>query len=172
VTSPVFTTAGVLRPFTYGRGYPTLNTALTPTGSGQPSVLQVPGNRRFRLTSVRATLTTSATAGNRVPFLALRDADDNQYVSMPVQTAVPASTAQVLQWTVGIPAAYSGADSSLVLPFPDVILERDHKARLSWSGAQAGDQLSAVVWYYDEIPVGPDGYANGPVDAPPPALAP
>jgi hypothetical protein len=162
----------VLRSFTYGRGYPTLNTGLTPAATGSPSDLKVPGNRRFRITAVRATLTTSATVGNRSPFLALRDADANQYLSMPALTAVPASTTATLQWAVDLGNAYTGADSSQNIPWPDVIIERSHLAHLSWSGAQAGDQLSNVLWYYDELIIGQDGYVNGDIAAPPPVLAP
>lgn len=154
------TTAGLLRPYGYGRGYPKLNTGLSPA-AGNPSVLQVPGSRMYRLTSVRGQFAASATVGNRGVFLAFRDADANEYMRAPLPTAITASQTVDFCFSVGLGFAYTGGDGTQVATVPDILMERGHVARVSFTGAQSGDTLQNMFWYYDEIMIGGDGYSPG-----------
>lgn len=165
------TTAGLLRPYSYGRGYPTLNKTLTPA-AGAASVLSVPGSRMFRLTSVRGQFVASSGVANRGVFLAFRDADMNEYMRAPLPTAITASQTVDFCFSIGLGFAYTGGDGTQIAAIPDTLIERGHVARVSFTNAQSGDALANMLWYYDEILIGGDGYAPGMATADRPDIEP
>lgn len=165
------TTAGLFLPYAYGRGYPTLNEGLSPAVDA-PSVLKVPGSRNFRVLSVSGLLTTSAAVANRGLFLDFLDADGNVYCHVPANTAVAASTVRRFTFCTGTGSAVSGADGSLLVSIPQLIVGVGHQIRVNWSNADVADALSAMMWYYDEFMIGGDGYEPGAATAHTPHINP
>lgn len=165
------TTAGLFGPYTYGRGYRTLNPTLNPAVDA-PSILKTPGSRNFRVLSVSGLLTTSAAVANRGMFLEFLDEDGNVYCHVPANTAVAASTVRRFTFCVDTGSAVSGADGSLMVCIPQLIIRGGHQVKVNWSNADAADALSAMMWYYDELMIGGDGYMQGMASAAVPDIEP
>lgn len=152
--------AGVLLPFTYGRGYPTLKEPPNPA-AGTTFTQQVPGGRMYRLITARAILTTSAAVANRVPRLLLTDNDGLEYARVSHTAARTASTTTPLFWAMGLGHFSLGADGNAEMPFPDILIQPGHNIVMDVSGMDVGDTLTAVRLYWEEIPVGGIGYPTG-----------
>lgn len=161
--------AGLLSPYAYGRGYPALHPIPDPA-AGATYTYTVPGGRMVSLATVHAKLVTSATVASREPRLLLADNDGIEWARIPWTTAVAASGTVVLTWARGIGTSLTGADTSALLPLPDLLLMPGHQITVDVGAIDAGDQLSELSFRWDVLPVGPAGYPTGPQPAVPPTL--
>lgn len=172
MTSPTqTTTVNVLRPYQYGRGYPTLNKTLNATGS-PGSVLKVPGNRNFRLTSVTGIFNTSAVVATRTLTFQLLDGDSVVYARFPVHDTVAASGSTPFQFSPVISSSYLGGDGTRLGPAPDLFVPAGHQLQVTAINIDAGDTFASMSWYYDEYVIGGGGYRQGRADEPLPEVGP
>lgn len=158
------TTAYVLSPFAYGRGYPTVSTRPNP-GAGNPARVLVPGSRAYRLLSVQATLTTSAVVASRTPMVQLLDGDLIEWLRLSPSASVVASTTTLLVWHVGMATSYTSGSGGLYSPLPDVFIPEGHTIQLSAVNLDAGDTLTTIKMFWEELVVGGGGYRPGRVTA-------
>lgn len=167
MTTP--TDAGLLLPYTYGRGYPTLSQPASPA-AGATYTTTVPGSRMYQLATVRAVLTTSAAVANRQPRLILTDNDGHEYARVAWTTAVTATTTIVLTWARGVDTAAAGADGSALMPLPDAPLMEGHKILIDVGAIDPADTLTGIALRWDELPIGGHGYPIGIQPALPPLV--
>jgi Flp pilus assembly protein CpaB len=144
----------------YGRGWPHLLRLANPA-AGIAAVHQVPGDRVQRLVVARAKLTASEAAATREVALQLLDADGVPFGVFSPVGEVKASGAASFTWAVGSSrtTAILGGESQSAIP--DLLLSPGMSVKVAVSAIDAADQLSAVSFYLEEWPNGPDGYPTG-----------
>lgn len=144
----------------YGRGWPHLLRPANPA-AGAAASHQVPGDRIQRLVTARATLTASEAAATRGVALQLLDADGAVFAAFSPVGEVKAKEVASFTWAPGSSrtAAALGGESQTAIP--DLLLLPGMSARVAVSAVDVADQLSAVSFYLEEWPNGPDGYPTG-----------
>jgi hypothetical protein len=144
----------------YGRGWPHLKRVPNPA-AGLPASIKVPGDRIQRMVVVRATLTASVAVATRGVALQFLDADGVVFGAFsPVGEVVKEGVAS-FTWAPGgsrSTAIVAGESQSAI---PDLLLLPGMSAKVAVSAMDAADQLSAVSFYLEEWPNGPDGYPTG-----------
>lgn len=158
------TTAGVLTPLSYGRGWPQVIRPGNPA-AGAAGVLVTPGDRNRRILAVTATLTTSATVATRVPVLEYADGDGVVWARFRGISTLAASKVAVTQWAVGVSTVATGVTGDDVVGLPDVILPPGHRISVGADALDGTDAVTAVAVWVEEIPIGPGGYPVGVVPA-------
>lgn len=158
MTTP--TDVNIVLPFGYGRGYPTFHPSGNP-GAGNGDVIPVPGSRNYRIISVNATFTTSAVVAARTPIMEWRNGDGVFTALAPASASVAASTTTTVQFTLGIGTAYTAGSGALVVPLPELITIAGHSIVLTALNIDAGDAFTNIHWYWEEFPVGGQGYPVG-----------
>lgn len=76
----------------------------------------VPNAARWRVESVEADYVTDATAGTRLPVLALRDVSNNRIADIPAVAPVNPGSHIAISWARGFPFASAGAYTTAPLP--------------------------------------------------------
>ena len=162
-----FETANLLQPFAYGRGYPTLKKVSDPAAGALISQ-PVPGSRVYRLLSVQVTLATSATVANRVPVLTFLDGDNAEWLRVPAAGSQAASLTDVWTWFAGLGTEYTSAAGGQLLPLPDLLIPSGFSLKVDVVNIDVGDQLSSGRFFWEEFPIGGQGYPVGVQLADPP----
>jgi len=123
----------------------------TDPAAGQVISETVPNGARWKLLAVGAALATSATAGNRSPYLDLLSATSGWWRSV-LNVAQPASTTYYYRWAIGVPArGPSGPFNFVQDALPDqVALVGGWSFQIYHHGAQAGDDWGMPVYYVEE----------------------
>lgn len=95
--------------------------------AGVDITVPVPPHRAWQLLGVSVTLTASASAGNRLPALTLRDASNVTLAQIVSPTAITATLAPRVSWVTGLGAANVVAASfaTLTLPTPCYMLSAE-----------------------------------------------
>lgn len=116
--------------------------AVTNPAAGADFSFTLPSNRA--ILSIAATLTTSATAGNRTPSVQLKDSGGHVLFTLSSAVVQAASTTDVYQW---VPSAVNqAATSPFMLAFPSgMVVPSGGTIASVTSGILAGDQWSAIV---------------------------
>lgn len=153
-------TLGLTGPFTYGRGWSRLVRLPNPA-AGAVASHAVPGDRTQRLIFARASLKASAQEVTRRPRLVVKDADNNVVGVFGPSGAVLKSTEQATTYAVGLGSATAAASGDAQVAIPDMMLRSGMQVVLDVAEIQTEDQLSAVAFYLEEWPNGPDGYPQG-----------
>lgn len=162
------TTAGILTPLSYGRGWPQAIRLDNPA-AGTAASLVTPGDRNRRVVAVRATLTASATVASRVPTLSYIDPDGIVWAAFGGISAVAASGTGATQWAVGVSTAATALTGADTVGLPDLILPPGHGISIGAAALQSADTITGVAVWVEEIPIGPGGYPVGVVPATAPA---
>src|SRR5450631_3548151 len=90
--------------------------------AGAGATIFVPVSTQWLIKSLRFTLVTSATAGNRTVALAANDASSNLMVQVLSSYVQPASTSIAYNFARGLPATTSPVFFTITQPSCDVIL--------------------------------------------------
>lgn len=167
MTTP--TTAGVLLPYQYGRGYQELKRGAQPA-VGTAFSLLVPGGEVWRVITAQATLVTSAVVANRTPRFAVLDNDGTEIFRSITASSVSAGNTNTVQWATGFGNAISGAQGGQTAPLPELFLDAGSQIQLTAGALDAGDQIQGVVLIIERLTTGPRGYPVGLEQAPPAAI--
>lgn len=113
-------------------------------------LITVPANRRWRLQSLTAQLTTDATAGNRQPVLAVDDGVNTVTIVPPVAN-LTASTTTRLIWMPGGPMI-AGVTGAQVLPLPQGLeLATGWRMQsVTFGGLHPADQWNSIGYSVEE----------------------
>jgi hypothetical protein len=126
-----------------GPGYVRVVLGTAPAAGAEIS-LTVGGARRWLVTSVTFTLTTSAVVANRAVNLTIDDGT-TMVAMLDPPAVVPASTVARFTYATGLTRA-ARTDTSHQIPWPaDLHLTGGWRIRTVTTGLQAGDQFSAPV---------------------------
>jgi hypothetical protein len=129
-----------------GRGYYRQIHGTTPA-AGLTFLESVPLNARWQLLWIAATLTTSATVGNRFVALGMRDVDGNATVFFTQSSAQPASTVRRYKFAPNFPINPAATSVDPLEPFPhDFNLRSTEDFTTTTTGIQPGDQWSSI-WF-------------------------
>lgn len=127
---------------------------VTNPSAGADWTYTVPTNSHQKILAVRAILTASATAANRIASVAIDDGTSNLTIVPVPLAAQTASQTTTYNWAPGIgyrtQTPLSGNIQSF-LEFPaNISLTEAGRVRTSTSGIQAGDQWSAIIVTVEE----------------------
>lgn len=116
-----------------------------PNHTGTAAIaIPVPGKRAWEIQSVFAAFVASADAGNRVPQLALGDADNGVEWVVECPTAITAGLTRGITWAAGIGASVAGGGMFTTLPLPTPAYALPGE-RLSLQGATDDTDLIASI---------------------------
>lgn len=164
-------TAGLLLPFSYGRGYSELIKVPTPA-AGQNVLVKVPGSEMWRVITAQAFLTTDAVVANRAVRLTYTDADGFEYFHAAASGTVAASLTSLTQWSIGASAAAAMGDGSRVQALPNMLLQPSHQININVFALDAGDTITNVSLFVERLRIGGDGYTVGPSETDPADIEP
>ena len=127
--------------------------ALTITGisAGHDWTISMPSNTRWRVQTIYAVLSTSGTAGNRLPQLFF-GIGANNVDQIPAPAAIPASTLAQISWQAG-GSVESDTEPSYNSPLPNnLIIASQASANIASNtvGIQAADQWASVSIWVEE----------------------
>jgi hypothetical protein len=106
---------------------------------------------RWRVQSLKATLTTSAAAGNRSVHNLVSDSAGNPYWNQPAQTTQGPGLAVQYSFAPGVTPIVV-ADGAAVLSLPaNLILAQRHQIQSLTTGLLAGDQWSAISMGVEQL---------------------
>jgi hypothetical protein len=162
----VTTTEGILEPFSVGLGYADWIDVAAPAAGATASV-SVEGAWYMRVLAARLSLTTDATAANRLVTLDFINARGITYVQNGAAVVVTASTtAQVFQWQIGRTVSEWAANTLVWVPLDEAIMPPGFSVKFNVTNIQATDQISGLRLWVEKFPSGPRGYPQGAVPAP------
>ena len=160
----VETTVDLLDALSYGYGARELITVTSPAAGANAS-LKVSKAGAYRLLSVVCTLATDANVANRWVELDYQTDDGRVYCRNGGAPIITASTTVNVCWKLGVgnsDFASSGSDyTPIVYPLGSFPIPQGDALAIVVGNKQAGDQLSAIRFYLEEIVEGPRGYRVG-----------
>lgn len=125
--------------------------------AGGALTIAVPGEAVWRPLSLIVTYTASAVAGNRLPRLVITDQTDTLGIVRNANT-FPANNVSVVSFFGGGDAFQGAAgDTIFTNPMPDIVLLPGYTIGLATAAADAGDQISGVTLWVDEMLTQPLG---------------
>lgn len=109
----------------------------------------VPANAKWKITSIQATFTTSATAGNRFPAVTL---DDGTFTfgTYPACAGIAAASQFRYTWLVGALLGPGGENAQVGSIPAETFLMPGFRIRTLTTGLAAGDQWSAPTYLVQE----------------------
>jgi hypothetical protein len=123
----------------------TRSVTITTPAAGANWSITVPAGASWTLTSVRATLATSATVANRIPDLQIKDASGNIVMDALAGVAQTATLTDTWSWSSGgVTSTVLGASNSVALPW-SFRLNPGWVVQQVTAGLQAADQWSAIA---------------------------
>jgi molybdopterin-binding protein len=111
--------------------------------AGADLTVTVPAALRWRLVSISASLTTSATVANRQPALQLDDGA-NVFALIPSGNTQVASTTATYTWGDGLVLSTAAAGQNTTASPGNCLLEAGFRVRTLTTGIQAADQWTAA----------------------------
>jgi hypothetical protein len=123
----------------------TRSVTITTPAAGANWSITVPAGASWTLTSVRATLATSAAVANRVPDLQIKDGSGNIVMDALAGVAQTATLTDTWSWSSGgVTSTVLGASNSVALPWafrlnPGWVIQQ------VTTGLQAADQWSGIA---------------------------
>jgi hypothetical protein len=118
-------------------------------GSAPPSVT-VPSGKRWRLQSCQASITTDATVANRSMWVWIA-LDGTNYVYVSNSGLVITASQTKLQSFIRN-SLITASGTQYGLHIPDVELPAGAKFGIALNNLQAGDDVTAMTYYYKEAP--------------------
>lgn len=125
-------------------------TTVEQPAAGTDWVYDLPQNRLVSVGAVTAKLVTSTAVANRRPKLRVKDATGHIVVSIPVTTAITASSTRWISWGRSMGAAFLSG-SHEVSSLPEIILPPNCTIGTTTTAIAAGDQWSTVVLLLEVI---------------------
>jgi len=121
--------------------------ALSSPAAGAALTYTVPGATQLEVLSASFTYTASASAANRIPFLAFLDQSGTSVGSFGTPYKLVANDASRISF--GVFVAQSGADSAarIATGIPSLRLQAGMQVQLSATAISAADQISAARLY-------------------------
>lgn len=148
---------GLLAPsYTWGRGFTDVVAFAAPP-AGQAVTHVIPSTYAESVLVACATLTTSAVVANRFPTLALLNGDSKVFATYAASSAIVASSAVTITWSVGPNVAGGAGGAAPAVPLPDLILPPGLRVQLGAVNLDVGDALSGVYMMLAHFPTGPTG---------------
>lgn len=145
-------------PFGYGRFAPDHLVPPTP-GAGSALSFALDARWSWRFVSVRFTLTTSASAANRLVTVDYCDPEGNVWVRNGAGLVITANTtAQEFDFTVGRTIAEWAANTPIFAPLADTFVPPGWLLKVNVANVQAADQIGSPLLYVEKFEVGRGGY--------------
>jgi len=158
------TSAGLLEPFGYGRGFHDRILGVQPA-AGANFARSLESQYATRVLAVNCQLVTGAAVANRWVELRFTDSDGGVWDRAGAGVFVLASSTVQLVWQIGRGSAdfaSGGADTTpIYAPLNDVFLAGSDQVRIVVGNIQAADQLSAIRLTVERFPTGRRGYPEG-----------
>lgn len=141
-------------PYRYGEAYVDYIDVGQPA-AGANAAFSVPGQYGVIVLAGRASLTTSASAANRVVSIDVINANAVTRWRNPAPASLPASqTGQKYEWNSQWANALSITNGPMVAPVLEVIVPPAWSIQFTVDNIQAADQLSALSLTVLKIPTG------------------
>ncbi len=110
---------------------------------------------------VRYTLTTSASVGNRTPYVAYTDGDGTEFARFTSGLVVAASGSMIMTYAARYWTALTGGTVFNTVAISDIPLLPGYHVVVGADAMLAGDQISGVSFYVRRLPTGSLGEATG-----------
>jgi hypothetical protein len=105
--------------------------------------ITVPVGESWRVKAMHATLVTSATVGNRQPYLTFTK-DGFAIATIGTAFDTPASTTKIYNWGIGSPNYVSTFATLVQLWMPDLWMPQGSQIQLQTNNIQPGDQWMQI----------------------------
>lgn len=154
------TTLGLLRPFSYGRGYRRSIIATVPA-AGANYVHRVPGDKAERLMGITFTLTTSATVANRAVTIDYARANVGTYLQDGAAVVQTAGSAQVYNGSDNRANSEWNTGTAVLFPLWGGILEPGETFGITVASIDTTDALTGIIYTIETYEIGHGGYVIG-----------
>lgn len=139
------------------------NQLFTPANpaAGSTFTRLIPGETFERIIHVRATLTASAAAGNRTPFLVILNGDGTEVTRAESALVLAPSATGIVTWGAELDTNSDASTNIATGPRPDGIWPSGFSIGIRWLNIDAADQLLGLSLYMERYPTGPMAYPGG-----------
>lgn len=129
-----------------------------PITVGAPAVAtgfthRVPGSTVQRIRSVSFVLVADANAANRIARVEYLNAAGDVFAAVGSPFTVTAAVTSRLTFAIGLQQFGANAAAQIGGPLPDFLLQAGLAIRVAVASIQAGDQLSGISLFVDQLPI-------------------